>query len=32
MKFASKKAKILWNAITVVAVIAMLSFLIVPYL
>jgi len=32
MKFATKKAKIVWNAIAVVAVIAMLAFLIVPYL
>ena len=32
MKFATKKAKIIWNAVTIVAVIAMLAFLIVPYL
>jgi len=32
MKFATKKAKIVWNIISVIAIIAMLSFLIVPYL
>lgn len=31
MKFGSKKAKMVWNTITVIAVIAMLAFLIVPY-
>jgi len=32
MKFGSKKVKMVWNTITVIAVIAMLAFLIVPYI